>query len=238
MTFLVRIGVLNRVVVPSDFVKIDLQRFSYTFKSDNKIVLIDNCLSDSFCSLKFINRFSPGTGSIKDIAVFGKVAHHKGHDVIVELAREYPSLCFHFVGGKLPGSEVFYEMLAERAPNNVVFWGAVESISDFICSHQIQISIVPSRWSEPFGLVAIESMACSCLTISSGRGGLEQISKNTSMLCFNLDDRDSLGRLIDSLLCEDGKALTNAARLQYLRTQHIYSKEVFSEKLLKLIRDL
>ena len=29
----------------------------------------------------------------------------------------------------------------------------------------VQFNIVPSRWNEPFGLVAIEGAACSCITI-------------------------------------------------------------------------
>lgn len=35
-----------------------------------------------------------------------------------------------------------------------------------------QILVVPSRWDEPFGVVALEGLACGCLLIGSSGGGL------------------------------------------------------------------
>ena len=32
--------------------------------------------------------------------------------------------------------------------------------------------VVPSRWEEPFGIVALEGLACGCVPIVSRRGGL------------------------------------------------------------------
>lgn len=35
-----------------------------------------------------------------------------------------------------------------------------------------RIMIIPSLWEEPFGIVALEGLACGCLVIGSGKGGL------------------------------------------------------------------
>ncbi len=35
-----------------------------------------------------------------------------------------------------------------------------------------QILVVPSRWAEPFGIVALEGLACGCVVVGSEGGGL------------------------------------------------------------------
>ena len=37
-----------------------------------------------------------------------------------------------------------------------------------------RILVVPSRWAEPFGLVALEGIACGCLVVGSRDGGLKE----------------------------------------------------------------
>ena len=34
--------------------------------------------------------------------------------------------------------------------------------------------VVPSRWAEPFGVVALEGIACGCVVIGSENGGLKE----------------------------------------------------------------
>ena len=40
------------------------------------------------------------------------------------------------------------------------------------------ISVVPSRWEEPFGRTSMESAASGCATITSQKGGLMETFKN------------------------------------------------------------
>ena len=37
-----------------------------------------------------------------------------------------------------------------------------------------QILAVPSRWAEPFGVVALEGIACGCIVVGSEKGGLKE----------------------------------------------------------------
>ncbi len=48
--------------------------------------------------------------------------------------------------------------------------------------HNSSISVVPSRWEEPFGRTAMESSAHGCATITSNRGGLTETFKNDLVL--------------------------------------------------------
>jgi glycosyltransferase involved in cell wall biosynthesis len=41
---------------------------------------------------------------------------------------------------------------------------------------QAAIAIVPSKWDEPFGRTALEAHAAGCAVISSGTGGLPEVS--------------------------------------------------------------
>ncbi|SQF99421.1 glycoside hydrolase family protein [Paucimonas lemoignei] len=59
---------------------------------------------------------------------------------------------------------------------------------------QIDVAIVPSIWSEPFGMVAVEACAYSKPVIASRMGGLPEIIQDqlNGLLCCP-DDPDSLG---------------------------------------------
>ncbi|MDJ0708316.1 MAG: glycosyltransferase, partial [Leptolyngbyaceae cyanobacterium MO_188.B28] len=40
--------------------------------------------------------------------------------------------------------------------------------------NQHQIMVVPSLWAEPFGVVALEGIACGCVVVGSEAGGLTE----------------------------------------------------------------
>ena len=43
------------------------------------------------------------------------------------------------------------------------------------------IAVVPSEWAEPFGRTALEAMAEGCAVISSGTGGLPEVTGNAAL---------------------------------------------------------
>jgi glycosyltransferase involved in cell wall biosynthesis len=48
------------------------------------------------------------------------------------------------------------------------------------------VAVIPSVWQEPFGRTAIEAMASGCAVISSGRGGLREVTQDAAMTLDNL----------------------------------------------------
>ena len=52
------------------------------------------------------------------------------------------------------------------------------------------IAVVPSRWPEPFGLTALEALACGAALACSGRGGLSEV---TGECCVPIDPDDIAG---------------------------------------------
>ena len=60
------------------------------------------------------------------------------------------------------------------------------------------ISIVPSRWQEPFGRTAMESAAYGCATITSKKGGLPETFENS--LFINKINETQLFKIIEKLI--------------------------------------
>lgn len=58
--------------------------------------------------------------------------------------------------------------------------------------------LVPSIWEEPFGIVALEGMACGCIPIVSHSGGLPEAVENAG-ITFVKNDQDSLVNKICSI---------------------------------------
>ena len=80
--------------------------------------------------------------------------------------------------------------------------GAIEIVTNQ--THQVvktateeaEIALVLSKWREPFGRTAIEAHAGGAALISSGSGGLREVSADT---CLYVDPDDE-GALIQSIL--------------------------------------
>ena len=51
------------------------------------------------------------------------------------------------------------------------------------------IVVVPSRWQEPFGLTALEALACGAALICSRRGGLPEIGGDVAVYADPDDPR-------------------------------------------------
>ena len=82
------------------------------------------------------------------------------------------------------------------------------------------IVVVPSRWQEPFGLVALEAMACGAAVACSNRGGLAEITGETSLL-FDPDDPDAGARNVVRLAVDpDLRATLSSASL--LRARRLF----------------
>jgi glycosyltransferase involved in cell wall biosynthesis len=65
-----------------------------------------------------------------------------------------------------------------------------------------RIMVVPSRWQEPFGLVALEGIACGCVALVADCGGLpDAIGAAGDM--FRHEDVHDAARWIEKLLAPD-----------------------------------
>jgi glycosyltransferase involved in cell wall biosynthesis len=75
------------------------------------------------------------------------------------------------------------------------------------------IAIVPSRWNEPFGLTALEALACGAPLIVSPRGGLREVAGDAAIYA-NPDAPEEIAAAIIALAADPARraALSAAGR--------------------------
>ncbi len=137
------------------------------------------------------------------ISFAGKFTHFKGVDILLRAAHLYQR---EGVATLVAGDgELFDEMTElknELGLDSVYFIHnlAHEDLRKLYCA--ASMSILPSR-NEPFGLVAIEALACGTPVIASNQGGpLDIITPDVGLL-FESEDHEDLARQVMRVL--DGK---------------------------------
>lgn len=177
----------RRMILASRFILEDFARQQPGIARHPRVCVVENCLNPPFGELPFVDRFQR-TDVPLTVALIGRVSPVKGHDMVPRLARALPDLRFVLIGRAAPDQEEFLRALLARCPSNLSYLGESTNLPELIERLPVHVSIVPSRWEEPFGLVSIESMAASCFTLVSDRGMLPHIADATGAWCFHAED--------------------------------------------------
>ena len=118
----------------------------------------------------------PGCVRDRSLVFLGRLVSDKGADVLLRalgLLRERnltPSLT---VIGSGPEDAALRALSAELGLDaQVNFAGPLAGAPLAAMLNRHRILLVPSRWAEPFGVVALEGIACGCVVIGSEQGGL------------------------------------------------------------------
>ena len=116
--------------------------------------------------------------------------------------------------------------------NHVSFTGLLRGNSLASCLNDHNFIIVPSLWEEPFGIVALEGMACGCIPIVSDGGGLpEAVGK--AGLVFERGNVNALATCILSVI--DNQCLQKRLRENVSNHLAAHHPEVIAEKYLEII---
>jgi glycogen synthase len=95
-----------------------------------------------------------------------------------------------------------------------------------------QILVVPSRWQEPFGIVALEGIACGCVAVGSEGGGLKDAIGSCGVT-FPNENREALTQILFDLLTHfERLAIYRANAQSHLKR---YQKAQVVEDYLKVI---
>jgi glycosyltransferase involved in cell wall biosynthesis len=150
-----------------------------------------------------------------DLVFMGRLVDNKGVDLLLQSVarlREsglYPSLTIIGDGPERANLEVMCKNLGLDI--QVRFLGVLSGAlrGQEVARHKIMV--VPSRWPEPFGVVALEGIASGCAVVGSADGGLCDAIGPCGLL-FPNGDVESLCAALTRLLGEDSlrKQLTDA----------------------------
>jgi glycosyltransferase involved in cell wall biosynthesis len=117
----------------------------------------------------------PSDPRTMDLIFVGRLVSDKGADLLLEalaLLKSEPRLTIAGDGPELGRLEKQTADL--QLQRRVAFIGSQNSAQLAKLLRQHRIMVVPSRWAEPFGIVALEGIACGCVVVGSAEGGLAE----------------------------------------------------------------
>jgi len=110
------------------------------------------------------------------LAYLGRLVSDKGVDLLLDALGQLAARGLRprlTIIGSGPEEAALREQTARLGLGaQVEFAGAVTGEALARLLNRQRILVVPSRWVEPFGLVALEAIACGCVVVGSDRGGL------------------------------------------------------------------
>jgi glycogen synthase len=135
----------------------------------------------------------------RDIIFAGRLVSDKGADLLLRaialLKEPGPNLT---IVGEGP-EEKKLRALATELNLDVTFAGGKNGAELAEIMNRHQVIAIPSRWPEPFGVVALEGIACGCVPVGSGQGGLAEAIGNCGPIFANGNVKELADRLQELL---------------------------------------
>src|SRR5947208_11007907 len=171
-----------------------------------------------------IFRLIPNVARDQNLVFVGRLVSDKGADLLLQAMKLLqndgvtPDLT---IVGSGPEEKNLRRLATELALDRQVTFAGQKSgavLAELLNRHRILV--VPSRWAEPFGIVALEGIACGCVVVGSEKGGLKEAIGPCGLTFENGNVRalaDQLKRLLtDSNLQANlrNQAANHLARLQ------------------------
>lgn len=160
-------------------------------------VVIGNCYRDD------LFRVLPEVVRDTELVFLGRLVSDKGTDVLLEALRILqaqgltPRLTIIGTG---PEQEPLQELAQKLQIGSLVEFVGTKSGDELVrLLNRHQIMVIPSRWAEPFGIVALEGNACGCVIVGSEGGGLKDAIGPCGVTVPN-GDASALAQVLSELL--------------------------------------
>ena len=159
----------------------------------------------------------------KELVFLGRLVSDKGADLLLDALANLkvlgmtPSLTI--IGSGPEESKLRQQVKELDIANQVDFVGVKveKELAKLLNAHKIMV--VPSRWHEPFGVVALEGIACGCVVIGSEGGGLKEAIGLCGVTFPNGDVKALTHRLVD-LLTKPEKLVIYRAQAESHLSRH------------------
>jgi glycosyltransferase involved in cell wall biosynthesis len=130
-----------------------------------------------------------------DFVFLGRLVSDKGADMAIDaiaaLKRDGYLKHLTIIGDGEDKNMLVERVKAQGLNEQVNFTGSLngKELMEKISEHKYML--IPSRWKEPFGVVALEGLACGCVPIVSDGGGLPDAIGEAGLV-FKRGDLDDL----------------------------------------------
>lgn len=152
-----------------------------------------------------IFRILPEIERDRDIAFVGRLRHSKGTDILLDavadLAAQDIQAKTTVIG--LGPEEPALKAQADTAGIATLVEFAGPQYGDALARllNRHRIVVVPSRWLEAFGIVALEALACGCVVVAADSGALPEVVGPCGVI-FPQDDPIMLAAILKKLLLD------------------------------------
>lgn len=223
-----------------------------------RVVTVSGYLHDRFCDglehedAAFVlsnpidlSALPPPAEERDDLILFaGRVVAEKGADVFARACAtalsSLPGWEAVIIGadrfrGDSPETPFVREVRAIATGSGVQMVGYQEHPAVLRAMSRAAIVVVPSRWEEPFGLTALEAMACGAALIASRTGGLPEVAGNGAIFV----DPGDPGRLAQAIvrLAQDPDLREKLVRAGRARARH-FGLEMAAARLTSLRQEI
>ncbi|GAA4458889.1 hypothetical protein GCM10023189_31840 [Nibrella saemangeumensis] len=174
----------------------------------------------------------------RDLVFLGRLVSEKGGDVLLHslkvLKDEHALRPSVTIVGEGPEEGNLKNLSNELGlSSQITFTGNVlgEKLARLLNQHKVMV--VPSAYAEPFGIVALEGIACGCLVVGSDAGGLPE-AIGPCGVTFPMGDVSALSLLLAKSLYEPFWR----EHFQHNANIHLqkHTRSVVAERLLSVIR--
>jgi glycosyltransferase involved in cell wall biosynthesis len=173
------------------------------------------------------------TGSERPLQLLfvGRLDRQKGFDVLLQAMQKLPTGRFHLT---VVGAGVKQSTREAVAPNiEYAGWVAPSDVGAFY--DRADVVVVPSRW-EGFAMVPLEALSRGAAVVATRCCSMpELISHNETGLLFDVDDADTLARLLRETPIARWHAMAQAGRR---RVETEFSNELMQGRTVELYQTL
>lgn len=216
----------------------------YGIGDDRRLLIYNGYDEDLFKPLKnatrkeVLNHFNLKIEPEHIVFFAGKLTHFKGVDVLLNAARIYERKNQNIATLIAGNGELYEELLLMKRRlelQNVHFLGHIKQ-HDLVALYNIaDVSVVPSR-TEPFGLVAVEALACGTPVVGTNQGGLPDFIIPEVGELVEVEDDLALAEAIESELVREDKASRRVACHEYAKKHFSWKKTI--EKLEEIYQNV
>jgi glycogen synthase len=139
----------------------------------------------------------------RELIFVGRLVSDKGVGVLLDALKLLGTNRQLTIAGDGPERAALEKQVADlQLQSQVEFAGQQhgEQLAKLLQQHQVLV--VPSLWQEPFGIVALEGIACGCVVIGSAGGGLAE-AIGPCGLTFPNGDPVALAKAIRAILADN-----------------------------------
>jgi glycosyltransferase involved in cell wall biosynthesis len=183
-------------------------------------------------------RSLPGIERNRDLIFLGRLVSDKGVDVLIRalsILKDRGTVASLTIVGKGPEEESLRELSRSCAVGSQIEFLGEKTGSELVrILNAHKIIVVPSRWREPFGIVALEGIACGCVAVGSEDGGLSD-AIGPCGLTFPNGDASRLAEVLCSLLSNPH----TQSEFQKRAADHLknFRRDAIAAKYLKVLTD-